>query len=135
VKTKILVMAGVIGLLAASFGFAQVDQLIRVNVPFSFVVGKKALPAGEYNFAPNSLNEAIEVTPAKKGEIGADAIVLTQLAAEVHNVGGGHLVFDKVGDTYFLSEIWIPGFDGFLVNATKEKHTHRVIKASKKASK
>jgi hypothetical protein len=129
-KTKILLMASVIGLLAASFGFAQVDQLIRVNVPFSFMVGKKALPAGEYNFAPNSLNEAIEVTPAKKGESGADAIVLTQLASEVQNVGSGHVVFDRIGNTYFLSEVWIPEMDGFLVNAPKVKHTHRVIKAS-----
>jgi hypothetical protein len=130
-KTKILVMASVIGLLAASFGFAQVNPFIHVNVPFQFMVGKDTLPAGAYDFKPEALEEAIEVSPAKKGEgAGAEAVIITRLALEVHNVGSGHVVFDKIGNTYYLSEIWIPEMDGFLVNATKVKHEHRVIKAS-----
>jgi hypothetical protein len=36
-------------------------------------------------------------------------------------------VLDVVGDTDSLSEIWIPGDDGYLMPATKEKHGHKVI--------
>ena len=128
-KTRILIMASVIGLLATTFGFAQSDQIIHVKIPFSFMVGEKLLPAGEYDFGPNALNDAIKVTSAEKGE-GGDAIVLTQLSDEFHNTGRGHVVFDKVGNTHFLSEIWIPDTVGFLVYAPSEKHTHVVVKAS-----
>jgi hypothetical protein len=129
-KTKILVMASVIGLFAANFGFAQVNPFIQVNIPFQFMVGKKALPAGAYDLKPDALEEAIQVSPAKKGEPGAEVVLVTRLAAEVHNADTGYAVFDKIGNTYFLSEIWIPEMDGFLVNAPKVKHEHRIIKAS-----
>jgi hypothetical protein len=38
-----------------------------------------------------------------------------------------HIVFDVVGDKHMLSEIWIPGEDGYLLLATKGKHGHKVI--------
>ena len=130
-KTKILVMAGLIGLLAATFGFPQnLDQSIAANTPFSFRVGEKVLAAGEYVFTPDALEEAIQVRHLAKGGGGAEVVLVTRLAAEVHNMGKGHVVFDRIGNTYTLSEVWIPGSEGFLVNATKEKHMHRVIKAA-----
>jgi hypothetical protein len=40
-------------------------------------------------------------------------------------------VFDVVGDSYILSEIWLPAGDGYLVAATKGPHTHKTVKAKK----
>ena len=34
------------------------------------------------------------------------------------------LVFDTVGDRSYLSEVWIPGREGYLVRATTEAHEH-----------
>jgi hypothetical protein len=55
---------------------------------------------------------------------GGFLLVLTRLAAPHAKLPEGRLVFDKVGDTYTLSEMWLPDKDGFLLHATKEKHTH-----------
>jgi hypothetical protein len=30
------------------------------------------------------------------------------------------IVFDKFGDSYYISEIWVPDRDGFVVGGTKE---------------
>ncbi len=124
-KMKIAVTIGLVALLTTVFGLAQTVQSLRANIPFQFIVGGKALPAGEYNFIRNE--GSFQVVSVKKGP-SAVALVITMLGGEIHTTPqDAHIVFDKVGDSYFLSEIWIPQMDGFLLNATKEKHEHRTI--------
>jgi hypothetical protein len=54
--------------------------------------------------------------------------ILTLLGAAIHtSKQDAHIVFDKVGEVYTLSEIWIPGEDGLLLVATKGKHEHKTI--------
>lgn len=38
-----------------------------------------------------------------------------------------HVVFDKVGTTYALSELWAQGVEGILLQATEGKHEHEVL--------
>ncbi len=126
-RMKIVVPIGLFVLLATGFGFAQIQtiQSLRANIPFQFVVEGKTLPEGEYNFIRNE--GSFQVVSVKKGP-SAVALVITMLGGEIHTTPqDAHIVFDKVGDSYFLSEIWIPQMDGFLLNATKEKHEHRTI--------
>ncbi len=53
---------------------------------------------------------------------------MTRLSGEIHTTPqDAHLVFDKVGDTYLLSELWIPGEDGYLLQITKGAHEHIVL--------
>ena len=55
-------------------------------------------------------------------------MVLTRTAGAIHNTpADAHLVFDKVGEAYTLSEIWFPGTDGYMLNILKEQHEHRVV--------
>jgi hypothetical protein len=35
--------------------------------------------------------------------------------------------FTVVGNTYALSEVWIPGVDGYVLQVTRGKHTHKVV--------
>ncbi len=124
-KMKIAVTIGLVALLTAAFGLAQTVQSLRANIPFQFIVEGKALPPGEYNFIRNE--GSFQVVSVKKGP-SAVALVITTLGGGIHTTPqDAHIVFDKVGDSYFLSEIWIPQMDGFLLNATKEKHEHRTI--------
>jgi hypothetical protein len=58
--------------------------------------------------------------------------VLTRIAEPDPPASEAKVVFDKVGDVYYLSEVWMPGSDGFLLMATKEKHTHVKVKAIRK---
>jgi hypothetical protein len=42
------------------------------------------------------------------------------------------VIFDKFGDSYYVSEVWVPDRDGFVVGGTKEVHTHHAVKIYKK---
>ncbi len=126
-KTKIAVAAGLVALLVTVFGSAQAAPSIVVKVPFQFMVNNATLPAGEYNFIRSNDEQSFQIVSTNKGPSAA-VLVLTRLGKEIHvTPEDAHVVFDKVGDTYFLSEVWLPRMDGFLLRATKEKHEHRSI--------
>jgi hypothetical protein len=105
---------------------------IRANIQFPFQVGTKTLPAGVYEFAIDREHFSVEVLsePRAKGS-SAMAAILTTIAETPHsNTTHAHVVFDKVGDTYTLSEVWEPQFDGVLVYAMKGQHQHHVVHAN-----
>jgi hypothetical protein len=63
-----------------------------------------------------------------QGKEGAIVPILTRMASSIHTTAeDSHLTFDVVGDTYLLSEIWIPTEDGYLLQMTKGPHTHKVV--------
>jgi beta-xylosidase len=60
------------------------------------------------------------------------ALIQTRIAAGIHtSAQDAHIVFDKVGNSYLLSEIWAPGIDGYMLNVTKEKHEHMIVNTPK----
>ena len=107
---------------------AQGD-LIKTNIPFAFHVGAKTLPAGPYEFRLDFEVGSLSLVGPK----GSDAIAfVTELAPAQHSSEtDSHIIFDKVGTNYTLSEVWESGMDGVLVYATKGKHEHEVIHAKK----
>jgi hypothetical protein len=101
---------------------------IKAKIPFPFQIGTKTLPAGEYQFGIES--STVAVVGSSKGN-SAEALIITRLAATPHSdATHAHIVFDKVGTTYTLSELWSPGEEGILVHATKGKHEHHVLHAT-----
>jgi hypothetical protein len=97
-----------------------------VEVPFPFEAGTKTLPPGRYDIEQPS-RELLTFRSAKG--IVAEIPIITRLAKASTPVAEAKVVFDKAGDKYYISEIWIPGADGFLVGATREVHTHETVKA------
>jgi hypothetical protein len=128
VRMKLALVAGFIVLLAAASGFGQQTLVASINakIDFSFKVEGKVLPAGVYDFSREKLSDVFKI-------MGPDKKVLlvpfmTRLSKDIHtSAEDSHIVFDKVGDTYLLSEIWIPGDDGYLFLATKGLHTHKTL--------
>ncbi len=126
-RTRIAVLFGCFALLATVCCFAQEAQSLQANIPYPFVVEGTTLPPGAYDFVRSKDEQSIRVVSESKGP-SVNALVITRLGGGIHTTPqDAHVVFDKVGDTYFLSEIWIPGMDGYLLHATKEKHEHRSI--------
>jgi hypothetical protein len=126
VKTRILVTIGMFVLFATTFAYAA-DPLIKSSIPFQFNAGGKVLPAGQYEFTADNQAKMVTVrsTPAGSSSM---VMVVTRMAAGIHTTpADAHIVFDKVGETYTLSEIWVPGMDGFLLNVIKTKHEHKII--------
>jgi hypothetical protein len=74
--------------------------------------------------------ELLIIRPAKGTQV--EAAVITRLAKPEVALVEPKVIFDKVGDKYTLSEVWLPGRDGFLLTGTKAPHTHHAVKAVKK---
>lgn len=125
-RTKILVTISLLTLLGVTYAYAQ-GLSARANIPFQFTASGKVLPAGQYDFTREANDEAIRVAAVGKGP-SVIAVAITRLGAGIHNTPqDSHIVFDKIGETYTLSEVWFPGVDGFMLHITKEKHEHRMV--------
>jgi len=99
-KTRTLA-AFVIGLTAAGFASAQ-EVSLRATVPFSFVVGNKTLPAGEYRVSETASLGAIIIKGA-----GVSAVSLTIPAVDQKSGPKiARMVFRGCGDRYYLSQVW-----------------------------
>jgi hypothetical protein len=119
------VVVGVVALgLAGSFAWAASG--VAVNVPFSFIVTDKEMPAGPYEIRAEGNDESRLVIRSSKGGGTVFALVIERLA----DTGAKQpkVVFDKMDDgKSYLSEVHIPGMDGFLVGIAKGKETHVVV--------
>ena len=96
-------------LVAAALLFASTAQaqeiLVKANIPFDFVVGDTVYSAGTYTIAP-----ALYSTSAMLLE-GPDArnIVMSNHCSSALPSKTTVLVFDRMGDTYFLNQVRVQG--------------------------
>jgi len=108
---------GLAGSLAWAAGAAS------VNVPFSFVVKDKEMPAGRYEIRTFGEDETRLAIRSNEG----GGQVLVPVIERLADTGGKEpkVVFDKMEDgKSYLSEVHMPGMDGFLVGIAKGKETH-----------
>ena len=104
--SKLLILALLIaagGICTKAQGLAQ--GTIEADVPFAFIVGKKTFPAGKYTFkrADDTNPEVLEISDGS----GRRTIFFKAGTAQANEYPRQtNLVFDKIGDQYFLSEIW-----------------------------
>jgi hypothetical protein len=98
---------GVLALLATASAFGQ--SRVRYDIPFEFHFLDTVMPAGQYdvivafNNVPNLLS--LECYACR-----AHGFTVTYgIGGGVNPPDEGRLVFNKYGDTYYLSEVWKPG--------------------------
>jgi hypothetical protein len=95
----------------AVFGLATMVAMageMKVDVPFDFHVGDKALPAGSYLVKEGFVRDSVAVVP-ERGNMANGAMVLPFASSERAIPERPTLVFNKYGDQYFLASIWTPG--------------------------
>jgi hypothetical protein len=103
-RNKSFATLGILGLLATASAFGQ--SRLKADIPFEFRVGDTVMPAGQYDVNLPAIG-------------GPDRLYLTcykcraTTSAATQKVGAldahtakGRLVFNRYGDTYFLSEAW-----------------------------
>ena len=73
----------------------------RADVPFSFDLGGKALPAGTY-----TVEEISQHSMAVRNAETRQAALINANSAERRDAQSPKLVFHKYGETYFLYEVW-----------------------------
>jgi len=103
-KLLILVLLTAGGAIRAN-AQALEEGTIEADVPFTFIVGEKTFPAGKY-----TLKRADDTNPAVleiRNDKGRGTIFFEAETAQANEYPRQtNLVFDKIGDQYFLSEIW-----------------------------
>jgi hypothetical protein len=106
-KATILRFTIIAALALAFVASAQAQTALNFKtfaVPFSFKVGNKVLPAGEYKITAE--NQIIRVQKINGKE---NAVSLTQRTRGTnHNLSDAKLTFRRYGDQYYLSQVWLP---------------------------
>ena len=93
-------------LLLATAAQAQTTN-VKASIPFDFVVGDHAYSAGEYTVKSISQSSpAIRIDNADESENG---ITLSDACQRVHPADGTTLVFQRLGNNYFLYQVWTEG--------------------------
>jgi hypothetical protein len=97
------ILAALAVLLMATAAHAQPTKLSG-KVPFSFVVGDRVYPAGDYSFS-NS-DDVLKITNEEQANT---EMTLSHACETVKPSKDTKLVFDRMGDYYFLRQIWVEG--------------------------
>jgi hypothetical protein len=86
------------------------DITIEVSVPFTFVVENTTLPAGKYVIkAIDDLNPSVLELRSANGHTSVLFETDAALTQDGQPATKTELVFDKVGDKSFLSQVWLAG--------------------------
>lgn len=107
-KTLRSVLCALTVLLMATAAQAQ-QTYVKANIPFDFIVGDHAYPAGEYSLKSvlgNSNSALIEIAGTEEAQTTR---VLSNACASVTPAAKTKLVFRRMGDSYFLYQIWVVG--------------------------
>jgi hypothetical protein len=105
---KTFTMLNLLLILTAVSASAQFQQSKVAKIPFSFIVGGRTLPAGEYTVKPNRRDHD-DVWLVQSGDGHASALFTTMSVRSIEVQEKSKLVFHKYGDRYFLSQIWSLG--------------------------
>jgi hypothetical protein len=126
--TKIMLVFSFLMLGGFTAAHAQIDDTsaIRAKIPFSFVVRDKTLPAGEYLIKQSDddadATTVLQLTSLDKGR--RESILFETTPDDANKAPKeSNLVFDKIGNTYFLSQIWAK--DELGGNKLEESKTER----------
>jgi hypothetical protein len=88
---------------------AQAPSKVEVNIPFEFSAGKTAFKPGVYSIKRGSGN----LLTLQNKENKTTVILNAPLTLSSQDPKAGErLVFNKVGDEYFLAEIWLTADSG-----------------------
>jgi len=100
------------------------------TMEFKFTAGGKSHDAGRYKFEVSADQRTVTISPASGG-VGSMVQVVTDIARPETGTSEGRVVFAKVGTTYYLEDIWLPGEDGLLIYTAKQKHAHERVPLQK----
>jgi hypothetical protein len=95
------ILAALAVLLMATAAHAQTTKL-AATIPFNFVAGDRAYPAGDYTIGADGV--VLKISNTEKTEV-----ILSQGCESLTPSANTKVVFDRVGDNYFLRQIWVEG--------------------------
>ena len=129
-RNKFMSTIGILGLffvLSIAEVQAQRPARVEVNLPFDFTAGKANLKAGRYNLKKLSAN-VISILSEDGKRVLVDApLTISDRDAK----GGSRLVFNRYGDAYFLTQVWLGSESGQQLFPTKTEGNARDTQIAK----
>jgi hypothetical protein len=128
-----LAILGLFFVLAIASVQAQTPGKVEVKIPFDFAAGKATLKAGPYSINPAAGSGIL----FRSADGKTTALVSAPLSIGSRDFkGGARLVFNKYGDRYFLSQIWMQVDSGRqLFPSAKERNAARTYDIAHKNAK
>ncbi len=118
-------------LLGSALLYGQEVHKISVDIPNAFTASGTQLPAGRYEVTLNGVMHQTVTFRSADGKNSATAMISTAIAGDPDKPTEGKLIFDVVGGKYILSEVWMPGHDGYLITGyTNAAHKHSTAKGT-----
>jgi hypothetical protein len=104
-KNRFLNAVGIlsfVGLSICSHSFAQDFVQLHATIPFDFKAGSAHETAGEYKLTrqPNG------IVTLRNDDTNETVAVMSTPGGQKAGLEQGYLMFNHVGDAYFLSELW-----------------------------
>lgn len=93
-------------LFLATTAHAQ-HESVKATVPFDFVVGDRAYPAGEYTV--KTLGESDITLRIDKTQEADGGVINSNSCRQLQASNQTKLVFRRVGENYFLYQVWTAG--------------------------
>jgi hypothetical protein len=90
--------------------YAQLAYPVFANVPFAFQIQGKRMPAGRYSIREERTNPAILIIRNENNK-ARSMVILSNSAESMNQPERARLVFDKIGNAYFLTQVWPGGED------------------------
>jgi hypothetical protein len=102
--TMLMLLVGIALATAVVSANAQSNQKVVADIPFEFVAGNQAMPAGRYAFARETAPENGLVV--RKDEMKISALLMTSKIEPKSGETDARLIFHRYGERYFLVEVW-----------------------------
>ena len=87
----------------------------KAKIPFGFRVSETVLPAGDYMVKEVGSLGTLQI---RDEQTGKSIMLMTQSRTTGKN-DAPRLVFHRIGDQYFLSQVWMPGTDGLNLHKSR----------------
>jgi len=105
-KRNLLLFAAALALVVTTVASAQSTK-VKVTVPFSFIVNRANLPAGEY--LVQSVDVEGKVLAIRNVVTNTTNLVMFNSCTSLASPTQTKLIFHRYGERYFLSRIWVAG--------------------------
>jgi len=94
---------------------AQSGPTIKIKIPFDYTAGNKNLSAGKYSIG--RIFEGVFVIRSEDGKFAG--LVTALCGVQSRSNSQPKLVFNRYGDEYFLSQIWLDSSTGSQMHKSK----------------
>lgn len=106
---------------------AQINSQIETNIQHPFIVGPATLPPGQYEFRMMQQTDLSAMTATNK-QNGASVKFLVRPSQDSHVPRHSELVFDRLGDKDFLTNVYQRGVEVGVAVVEPSREESRLLK-------